>query len=283
MFMINRSSVTRIFAPLITSLSTLVLLTIPGRAFTLSSSETTFTINNFSNLPLNVTALRDTNTQAIAPDGLIKSNANADALFLTDASNPSSSAATGSASSVVNGRGNNYFGLAQSVAKVIGYTFEITSGETFSFDFNSSLKLNTSVDQPGIETATAIGIIGLGLYDSADPTNLTLLDFLTISGNLGTPDNSAGLTVDQSAGITFNSKQTSLEQFLGGNQASASASVQGRLSRSFPNQTSLTLIEYSVSESTSAAVPEPSNVLASVVCIGGLGIRYWRKLKPNQP
>jgi hypothetical protein len=271
MFMFNRSSVTRIFAPLITAIGTSVLLAIPAGAATWSRAETTFSLNNFSELPLGIDTFRDAKAQVIAPDGGVKSNADADALFRVDLINPANSLANGFVDSVVNGSGQNYFGRAEGVAQIIGYTFQIDRGETFSFDFSSSLNLNTSVDQPGIETAMAIGTIGLELYDATDPANLTLLDFLTIDGNLGTPGQDQTLTVDQSAGITFNTKQTVLTGSPGSNQVAA-ASVQGRFSRSFTNATALTLVEFSVNQAT-VAVPEPANGLALLVVVGGLAIR----------
>ncbi len=244
MVTVNQLRVTRIVASLATLIGTSTLLAVPGWAATFSSAEATFQITNFSALPLGVTALDDANTQAIAPDGLVKSKADADALFLTDALNQSRSQANGLSSSVVSGSGNSYAGLAQSIAQVVGYSFQIERGETFSFDFNNALNLQTSIDQPGLETATAIGTIGLKLFDAADPNNLTLLDFLTISSNLGTPGTSDALTVDQSNGITFSSKQTLLNSSLEGKQVSASASVQGSLSHFFANPTSLFLVEY---------------------------------------
>ncbi|XGV94318.1 MAG: hypothetical protein ACAF41_00610 (plasmid) [Leptolyngbya sp. BL-A-14] len=278
----NRSRVSHFVAAFVASIGTSTLLSAPGWAATFSSSEATFEVNNFSVLPLDVTALHDANTQVIAPDGLVKSNADADALFLTDALNQSSSRANGSSSSVVSGSGSSYSGLAQSIAQVVGYSFQIKRGETFSFDFTDALTLKTSLDQPGLETATAIGTISLGLFDAADPNNLTLLDFLTIAGNLGTPGNSNALTVDQSAGVTFKAKQTSLDSALDGKQALASASVQGTFSRFFANPTSLLLVE-SGSNQAVAAVPEPSNVLASLICVGLLGIKFLRKPRLNQP
>ena len=279
MVMINRLCITRIVA-LVTSLGTGALLAIPAWAFTLSSSEAKFEINHFSALPLDVTALQDANTQAIAPDGSVNSNANAKATFLTDVANQASSQATGLSSSIVSGSGNDYSGLAQSVAQVIGSRFQIESGETFSFAFNASLNLNTSIDQSNIETAAAIGTISLGLYDADDPINLILLDFFTIAGSLGTSGSNA-LTVDQSDGITLSAKQISLEGFSGDRQASASASIQGSFSRFFTNSTSLTLVEYGLNETRVAAVPEPSSVLASLLGISLIGIRFWRKSKLN--
>ncbi len=276
---LHRVGITRMMVPLITAIGTSVLLAVPAGAFTLAKAESTFSINNFSELPLDVTTFRDANTQAIAPGGVVKSSADADALFRVDLVNPANSQANGFASSIINGSGNQYFGLAESVAQIIGYRFPIASGTTFSFDFNSSLNLNTAVDQPGIETATAIGTLGLGLYDATDPNNLTLLDFFSIDGNLGTSDRNA-LTLDQSAGITFSDKQTTLDGFLGDPKATASASVKGKFSRTFTNATSLTLIEFALNKTT-VAVPEPSNVLALVVVMGGLGIRFWRKPKPT--
>lgn len=278
----NRLCVTRAALSLATSMSTIALLAIPSWAATVSRSEATFIINHFSDLPLDVTALHDANTQAIAPDGLVKSNADADARFLVDKSNPASSQANGSSSSSVSGSGNAYFGLAQSVAQVIGYTFQIKGGSTFSFDFNNSFSLNTSIDLPETETAQAIATIDLGLYDSADPTNLILLDFLTISSRLGTPGTTNTLTVDQSAGITLSSRQTSLLSSPRSNQAAASASVQGSFSRFFASPASLLLVEYG-SNQASVAAPEPSNLLALLLCIGLLGMHLWRKPKLNSP
>lgn len=280
--MINRFCVPRMVVSLATSLGTSVLLAIPGWAFTLSSSEGTFTINNFSKLPLDVEALQGANTESLAPGGTVTSNANANATFLTDQFNQLNSQANGFSASVVSGSGENYSGLAESVAQVIGYSFQVDSGETFSFDFNTAFNLNITIDQPEIETATAIGTIGLGLYDAADPTNLALLDFLAIAGNLGTPGSNNALTVNQSAGITFNFNQTSLDNLSGGNQAVAFASIQGSLSRSFTTPTSLVLVKFSSNQATVAAVPEPSTVLASLLGIGLVGIRLRRKPKLNQ-
>lgn len=277
----NRFWMTRIVVSFATSIGTSALLAIPGWAFTLSSSEATFNINHFSVLPLDVTTFHDTNTQAIAADGPVKSTANASALFLTDALNPSSSQAKGSTSSVVSGSGRNYSGLAQSLAQVIGYKFQIGSGETFTFDFKSALNLTTEIDQPTTESATAFGNLSLGLYNATDPTHLTLLDFVTIVGNLETPGNTNSLTVDQSSGFTFSSQQTFLKTLAGGTQAAAFASLQGSFARTFTSPTSLTLVEYSVNEAT-AAVPEPSSIAASLTGIGLLSIRLWRKSKLNQ-
>lgn len=276
MFMHYRLRGNQLAAALATSIGTTALLAMPGGAFTFSSAEAMFKLDNFSTLPLDVTTVHNTQTQALAPDGLVKSNADAKALFLTDALNPSNSQANGSSSSVVNGSGNSYSGLAQSVAQVVGYSFLITGGETFSFNFTNTLNLKTSIDQPG-ETASAIGFLGLGLYDAADPNNLTLLDFLTIAGNLDS-DASNALTVDHSAGIAFTAKQTALDSIAGGKQASASASVQGALSHFFANSTALLVVEYGSNQAT-AAVPEPSPILASLVCIGLLGLRFGRKPK----
>ena len=277
MFMHYRLRGNQLAAALATSIGTTALLAMPGAAFTFSSSEAMFKLDNFSTLPLDVAAVHTTQTQALAPDGLVKSNADAKALFLADALNPSSSQANGSSSSVVNGSGNSYSGLAQSVAQVVGYSFLVTGGETFSFNFTNTLNLKTSIDQPGIETASAIGVLGLGLYDAADPNNLMLLDFLTIAGSLDS-DTSNTLTVDHSAGIAFTAKQTALDSVADGKQASASASVQGALSHFFANSTALLVVEYGSNQAT-AAVPEPSSILAPLVCIGLLGLRFGRKPK----
>jgi hypothetical protein len=280
--MFNRFCFPRIVISLVTSIATSTLLAIPAWAFTFSKSEGTFQINNFSHFPFDVQTFQDSNTQAIALDGIVRTNANANASFFTDQLNPLSSQANGFSSSLVNGEGNSYLGLARSIAEITGYQFQIQSGETFSFDFSAALNLEITVDQPDVEKAGAIGLIGLGLYDASAPLNSAPLEFLAISGNLGIPDSRHSLDINQSSGITSHSTQSSLDNFLGSNQASASASasVQGRLSSYFASPASLTLVKFSSNEAM-AAVPEPSGILASLLCIGLVGGKLWRKAKRN--
>lgn len=54
------------------------------------------------------------------------------------------------------------------MAEVIGYNFLIGDGETFSFDFQGFLDLETSIDELQTESASAAGTLSLELYDSTN-------------------------------------------------------------------------------------------------------------------
>lgn len=267
-----------IFISITTSFGATALLGLPGATATLSLSQSSFKIDNFSHLPLDIQTFRDTNTQAISINGFVQSNATADALFLTDQSNPSSSQANNFSFSQASGNGTNYFGFAQSVAQVRGYQFQINSGQSFSFDFNTVLSLNTSVDVPGVEQATAVGAIALSLYEATGSTNLVPLEFLALSTHLGLPGQTNALDLSHSDGITLHSKLTSLDYFFNNQSAAASASLQGTLSRYFESPATLTLVEFTVNEA-SVAVPEPSSILATGLAIVALAIKVQLPLK----
>ncbi|MBV9387379.1 MAG: hypothetical protein JOZ78_13230 [Chroococcidiopsidaceae cyanobacterium CP_BM_ER_R8_30] len=242
---------------------------LPSQAATLAASDAMVELNNFNHSPTSVDALTDTNTFTFASNGSVTAEADANALAQFDPNNPPEGFSNVSLSHT-SGEGSSYRGLAESLAGVIGYNFIIGSGETFSFDFQDSLDLASSVDNPKLESASADGNIALKLYDSTDPNNLLPLDYLTISGNLATPGNGNSLNIDRSANISFNSSETS----IGGTKQSAEVSVQGSLSRNFDRETHLTLEEFKTNQaSVSASVPEPSQDLAllfgfGLVCFG---------------
>jgi hypothetical protein len=271
----NRWSAINVLAPLVTLIGANTLLATPSWSATLARSEATITLDNFSELPLDVDAFSITNTQAISGNGTVESIADADAFFLVDQLNPSQASTT--ALSQVNGEGSAYVGIAEGLARVIGLSFSIEAGTTFSFDFNTALNLTTSIDQPDIETAVSIGVIFLGLYDAVDTTFSNPLDFFTISSTLGSLGKNNTLDVDQSAGITLSSSQLSLDSFLGGQQGFASATIQGSLSHYFDSPTTLTLVAYNLNQ-TIASVPEPSNTLVVFLLMGSLGMtRLYRR------
>jgi hypothetical protein len=267
---------TNVLASLVTVMGANALLAVPSWSATLSRSEATFTLNQFSELPSDVNAFTVTNTQAISGTGIVNSTADAEAFFLVDQS-PLSEAQT-TAVSQVTGTGSAYVGIAEGLAEVIGISFFVDGGETFSVDFDATLNLSTIIDQPDIETAVAIGVIFLGLYDATDTTFANPLDFFTISSHLRSLSSSNTLAVDQSAGITLSSSQLSLDSLLGGQQTSASATIHGSLSRYFDSPTALTLVAYNLNQ-TIASVPEPSNTLVLLLFVGSLGmIRLYRRL-----
>jgi hypothetical protein len=253
----------------VTPLVTGSIINSPVFAATLASSQAEVNISNFSYNPLDVQTITNTNTVAIASNGQVTANADAQASFIVDPANPPT-IAFNTSSSIANGNGSSYFGLAQSFAGIIGYNFLVGAGETLSFDFNAVLDLNTSIDNPPAERATADGNISLELFDTTDAANWRPLDFFTLLGNLTTSGGGDFLKSDNSTAISFSPK-TSFEQSFGGNQEKASASVYGKYSRTFNSLTKLTLVEAKNNQVT-VKVPESSNLLGlllfSLICLG---------------
>ncbi len=259
-------------APLITGVLAPLVIGIgasPSQAATLAASKATVELDKFSHNPTSVDTITDTNTFTFASNGLVAAEADANALANLDPNNQLGSFSNFSLSRT-SGEGSSYFGLAQSLAGVIGYNFVVGSGETFYFNFQAVLDLATSVDNPKLESVGADGNITLRLYDSTDPNNLLPLDYLTISGNLATPGSSNSLAIDRSADISFISSETS----DGGTNQFVGVSVQGSLSHTFDRETHLTLEEFKTNQANvSVPVPEPSNDLAlpfgfGLICFG---------------
>ncbi len=241
----------------------------------LASSEATVEIDNFSDNPQDIRTLADTNTVTFASSGSVIAQADANAIANFDPNNPPKLISNFSFSKT-SGEGSSYSGLAQSQAGVIAYNFFVGDGKPFSFDFNAVLGLNTSIDNPQSESASAAGGLSFNLYDSTDSNNLKLLDSLTISGNLITPGDGDYLDSQVSNNITLTSNLKNIS--FGGIQEAASASVQGQFSRDFANPTYLSLIEVKANQA-SVAVPESSNPLA-LFFFGsiGVGLRVRSKL-----
>ena len=246
----------------------------PSLAATLASSEASFNIDNFSHNPLDVFTLADTDTSTITTSAQVTAEADAFATFIN---NPSESPyASNSSFSRANGEGSNYYlGQAQSLAGVIGYNFLVGDGETFSFDFDGFLRLETSIDNLKSESANAAGELSFNLYDSTDSNNMMFLDSFTISSNLTTPGDGDFLDSQVSNNITLTSDSEPTS--FGGTQESASALVEGQFSRYFANSTDLTLIEVKTNEA-SVTVPEPSSTLGLLLfCLIGVGYKVRRK------
>ncbi len=233
-------------APLVTGS---VFIALPGFATTTATSGAIVNIDNFSHNPSDVTTLTDTNTLTIATDGNVSANANAEASFLVAPSTPLTQAYNTSFSTV-NGDGNNYFGQADSFAGLIGYDFTIGAGETFSFNFNTFLGLETSVDNPSFESTSAAGNISFVLFDSSDLNNP--IDFFTLNGNLASQGGNDYINSQNSASINLISNDT--KSSFGGMQESAVASIQGLFSRTFYSLTHLTLIEGKVNQVSACAL-----------------------------
>ena len=250
----------------------------PSLAATLGNSEAIVKINDFSHVPSDVLILAETYSNAVASNGLVIAEANNALIVGNDpffAKNTSFSR--------TNGDGSEYSGLAESTAAIIGYNFLIDKGETFSFNFKAALNLETSLDNPQFESATATGNIYFKLYETSNPDNWIYLDSFTLSGNLATMSNNDYLNYENSNSFTLNPSKTALETSFGEQQETAQASTQGIFSRNFDVLSNLTLVEAKTNQAEvnanrgSVSVPEPSNMLGLLLCVTGMGFRITRK------
>ncbi|MEP6545696.1 hypothetical protein NDI47_26665 [Microcoleus vaginatus GB1-A2] len=145
--------------PLVTSLTVGIA---PSSAAIIAGSATAVIIDKFSHQPTEIGTFTNTDTQTIANSGSVISEAAADAVFI---SNCRQLLAANLSQSGVIGSGNNYSGLAQSQAAVIG-DFDIDAEDTFSFNFPTVLHLLTSVDNRQAERGSARGSISFWLINT---------------------------------------------------------------------------------------------------------------------
>ncbi|HBB36129.1 MAG TPA: hypothetical protein DDZ80_05075 [Cyanobacteria bacterium UBA8803] len=251
--------------PLLTGLA---FATSPTLAATLASSEAQVNIDNFSHNPLAIEVLTKTKTEAIASSGQVDVTADADANFIVDPFPPLTRADNTSVSQA-HGAGSSYFGFAQSIAGLIGYNFLVQGGQAFSFDFNTFLGLETSLDRAPGESSTAFGEISLLLYDSTDENNWQLLDFFGLAGSLTTLGDNDFLNLEHTPNITLTKNQLSTD--FEGTKEFAEASIKASYSRNFDTLTYLTLIEAKLNRVT-VQTPESSNLVGlfvfGLLCIG---------------
>ncbi|MEP6498984.1 hypothetical protein [Microcoleus vaginatus] len=145
--------------PLVTGLTVGIA---PSSAAIIAGSAAAVTIDKFSHRPTDTGTFTNTYTQTIANSGSVISEATADAVFI---SNCHELLAANLSQSKVQGDGNNYSGLAQSQAEVIG-DFDIDAEDTFSFNFQTFLALLTSVDNRQAERGSARGGISFLLINT---------------------------------------------------------------------------------------------------------------------
>lgn len=249
----------------------------PANAVSKASSEAKVELFDFSHNPLEVFAAIDSQTFTSATNGTATAIATPTAFFL----NSSEPRAENSSLSQAQGDGTVYQGIAKSFAGVLGYNFEIAAEETFSFKFDTLLKLATFTDNPARESARASGNITFQLFDSSDQDNLVVLDEFSIFGALTTPGESDQLDMTTDSNFVFNSKTTSLTRSFGSNQEFATAKTQGIFSRFFAQKTKLTLIEQKENYAIVEAVPEPTSAAALLVTSASLWISGAMKRKKS--
>lgn len=240
----------------------------PSRAATFSSSSSELEFQNFNQAPSTINNFSDTNTQVFGKGGIIEAEAIANAIFsqspIPGKSNISLSKASGESQA--------YFGFAESLSQNIG-SFEIEAGTSFSFDFQADLELQTSIDNPSSENATANGDISFLLLDV---DNNSVLDFFNIAGNLATKSDDDFVGLETSDNVKLN--QPSINPNFGGLEESLQVSVSGQFKRDFADDINLELIEIKQNK-VSAKAPEPSASLALLLSSGVIGVMFKRRRK----
>ena len=243
--------------PLVTSLTVGIA---PSSAATIAGSVAEVSINNFSHRPTDTGTSTNTNTATIANSGVVISQANADAVFI---SNCHELLAANLSKSEVAGSGSSYYGLAQSQATVIG-DFDIDAKETFSFNFQTVLNLLTSVENRQSERASASGSLSFWLIDTI--ANI-LLDSFQLASSL---DSSGGVSLSVSASNSFNPTAINFNFLAEGSAAKSLLYTSGVYSRTFDSATNLRLVEVknNIAEAEAEAVPEPSTILGTAIFLG---------------
>lgn len=255
--------------PLVTGLSAGIA---PSSAAIIAGSAASVSIDNFSHRPNYTGTSTNTNTQTIANQGAVISEADANAVFI---SNCQQLLAANITQSTVQGDGSKYAGLAQSQAAVIG-DFSIDATETFSFNFQTVLNLFTSVGNPESERARARGNISFSLIDTV--SNI-LLDSFQLNGSLDS-FNFPNLSLLNSN--SFHPTQINFDFLAQGNAKTTTFYAAGVYSRTFETATNLRLVEVknNLAEAVAEPVPEPTTVLGTLMFLGFLakGKKHQHKL-----
>ncbi|MBW4669426.1 MAG: hypothetical protein KME60_18905 [Cyanomargarita calcarea GSE-NOS-MK-12-04C] len=250
------------------AIATSILVTSPSQAASIAYSESRFNINNFSSSPLDVNTLTNTVTTAISTGGQVSANAQAEAKFNVDANNSASNWSL----SQSQGQGYGYTGSANSLAGIIGYSFQVD--KEFSFDFSGLFNLNTSIEDALTESANASGRLALQLYDN-DTGNL--LDYFNIYGNLSTLGDRDIFNLQSSSNISLDLSKTYVNSSFGGTQEYASTTFNGKYFRIFDQPTRLTLVQAKVNDTQVYSVPEASTTLGSLFGFIMLGAAWTQQ------
>ncbi|MCT7972482.1 hypothetical protein [Laspinema olomoucense] len=243
----RRTQVLLIFTPWI---AISAIASSPVLAATFAHSEGMLQFANFNHPLYSTNSFAGTNSLA-----LIKADAAVTSMSYASASlsNYPYSAPFGNlfSSSLTLGMGQDYRGLSQSNAQIIGY-FLIGQPDYFSFDFRGFLNIATFGNFPKFSQAS--GILAFALLDTTQPSRVNLLDYFTLAGQSSSVlDNNF---VASGYSDLIQSTVTS-HQIVNSNQSLAQLSVIGSLKRSFETPTHITLIAINAQQAE-VKVPEPS-------------------------
>ncbi len=224
-----------------------VIATAPAMAYSLAFSETAFQFENFSHSAYSVGTATNADTLALVtgPASSVAATAAAVAYFFPDS-------AGGLSSSAASGQGSSYFGVAHSLAQVVGSVL-VGSGESFGFNFRAGFTLGSSVSSTQLGMANAAGRIAFWLFGSTDGGPASLLDSFSAFGQVAAGGNNF-LGWQSSGNISYTG---SANMYGTGTESFAAANFQGSYQRNFDSQTQLTLVKVQENEA-GVAVPEPA-------------------------
>ncbi|MEG4632669.1 PEP-CTERM sorting domain-containing protein [Microcoleus sp. AR_TQ3_B6] len=259
-----RAIVFLLATPLVTGLTVGIA---PSSAAIIAGSAAEVTIYNFSHKPQGNGTVANTYTETTANNGLVISEAMAEAVFLSNGQELWTKIYS---QSQVQGDGNNYSGFAKTQAIVFG-DFDIDAAETFSFNLKTVLDLVTSVDNRESESARARGSISFSLINTV--TNI-LFDSFQISSGL---DSSTGHYLNFLPSNSFNPTAINFNLIAEGSVVHSSLSTSGAYSRRFDSAASLRLIQVNNNIAEAEAVPEPNTLLGTAIFLGV----FFRRRKLN--
>lgn len=254
----------------VSAIATSVLFGASAEAATFAFSRSEVIFGNFNLTPESQTTSTNTNTNTVAINGVVTANSDAEAVFL-----PEPPVGGNFSVSQVSGQGAEYTGVAQSLARVIGlFLMPQDANGVFKFDFSAGLILETAIDDPSFEQATANGTVEFAIFAGADPTALSLVDSFTLAGGLNSAAGSDFLTKDKTANLLVS--QPVFSKLFGGLNESAIAVIEGSYERTFDVGTYISLVETKINAANAQAVPEPATILATALA-GATGVVLKRR------
>ncbi|HIK14616.1 MAG TPA: PEP-CTERM sorting domain-containing protein [Leptolyngbyaceae cyanobacterium M33_DOE_097] len=251
--------------------ATATLAPLSAQAATFSSSNAAVTINNFSVEPVQADAFTDAVTNTVAFEGSVDATANADATF-------TGSSAFNTTDSTVQGQGLVYSGDAASFAQVAGF-FILNPGSVFSYNFTVALDLTVKANEPQ-DNASAFGNVLFELFDNASGE---LIDQFGVTGELFatsnkfTPWNPFNYIPSDFVEVTDFSSDINFD----GTTTNAKTEISGIYSRQFGSPITLRLQETKLTGARAEAVPEPSEIVGTMIA-GSLlfvGLRRRSRLR----
>jgi len=259
----------------VSTVTTTLTLATSVSAATFSTVYSFLELTNFSQSPTTTLTNAETDTLVISSGG--SAVAFSDALAIFDIPG---SLVFNEIESFTGGSGLNYVGLAASKASVRGI-FDIDTDAIFSFNISGSLLLATSIENDSVESAFALGGLGLTLLGITATQPPTLLDELNLLAVLETPGEDSIETnlfqlwlAGNQDNITIQS--LNVDQGFGGLEEFLVLNFRATYARQFNEPTQVYLLDHKVGKAGVQAVPAPSPLLG-LLAYGVLGLVKRRR------